>query len=125
MIHFAELNVIADQFGNLWVLATDRAALIPIHLQFAELHAECIVKQQATNEWFAFSEQQLDSFCRHHNTNYAWEHAQDTGFTSARNHTRRRRCPEHAAIARSLVRFQDGRLSFKLENTAVYNRLIR
>ncbi len=125
VIHFAEFNVITNQFSDRRILAADGAVLIAIDFQLTELHAERVVHQQATDERFADSEQHLDSFSRHHETNYAWEHAQDAGLISAGHHARRRWRWIHAPIARTFAWFKNGRLSFKLEDTTVYDSLIR
>lgn len=124
MIPFAELNVIADQFSNRRIFAADRAVLIAVDFQLAKLHSECVVHHQAADKRFTYSDQQLDHFSCHHQTNYAWEHAQDACLVSTRHHARWRRRWIHASIARSVMGLENSRLSFKLEDTAVYNRFL-
>ena len=114
--------IIVKQLRNLRRLAARRTIRIPTEFQLSKLHAKRIVQRQSPDERIADSHHQLNRFGRHHYTNHAREHAQDTRFASARNHAGRRRRGVQAAIAGTVMRFEHRHLPLKLGNAAVHNR---
>ena len=115
--------IIVKQLRNLRRIAAGRTIRVSAEFQLSKLHAKRIVQRQSPDERIADSHYQLNRFGRHHYTNHAREHAQDTRLASARHHAGRRRRRVQAAIAGTVIRFEHRYLPLKLGNAAVHHRL--
>src|SRR5207244_10244458 len=92
-------------------------------LEFAELHAQRVNEQQASDERLAFAQNQLDDFCRLH---HAYEPRQDTkhsAFGTGWHESRRWRLGIEAAIARTSFCREHARRPCKPEYRTVDLRL--
>ena len=97
----------------------DRAIRILAELQLAELHPQRIEDQESTDQWFANPENQFQRFVRLNAADDARQDTEDAALGTARDQPRRRRLRIQAAVARTLLRTEDRRLSFESEDTAV------
>jgi hypothetical protein len=101
----------------------DRAIGILAQLEFAELHAQRVDQQQASDQRLAFAENQLDHFGGLHHADQPGQNAQHSALGAGRNQSRRRRLGIQAAIARAIFGGEDAGLAFEAENRSVNIRL--
>ncbi len=92
--------------------------------QFAELSGEGIVGHQTANQGIADAEQEFDRLGRLEQTDDTGQYAQHAGFRAAWRKRGRRRLGIEAAIARPLVRLEDGQLTLEAEDAAVHDRFV-
>src|SRR5262245_19324035 len=101
------------------MLAAEWTLRIAFELHLADAHAERVVRHEPPDERFANPEEELHGFGRLHDSDHAWEHAQDTGLASGGHEARWRRRRIEAAVAGSLVGREDRRHALELEDRAV------
>src|SRR6266508_5840419 len=107
------------EVGDAAILAAERTLGIAPELDLAEAHAEGVIRREPADQRLADAEQQLDRLGRLHQPDHAWEHAQEAGLASAGDKAWRRRGGVETAVARSLIRREDRRHAFELEDGAV------
>ena len=83
--------LVVHQFSDGGMLTTDRALRITPDADFTEAHGQRIVHQQATDEGFAFADDEFDGFCSLNYANDPGQNSQDAGLASRGHHTRWRR----------------------------------
>src|SRR5581483_2322391 len=111
----AELDVI-DELGDRRVLTTDRAGRILPHFDRLQIHLECVVDLETSDERIARTDEELHRFRRLDRTDRRAKHAENSAFGAGRNHPGRRRFGIETAIARTLVGPEHRRLSLEAED---------
>src|SRR6476660_10285928 len=88
-------------------------------LQLAELHPQRIENQEPADEGLTGSDNQLEGFVRLNASDDPRQHAEHPAFRAAWHQSGRRRLGIQAAIARTLFRRENRRLTLEAEDTAV------
>src|SRR6185503_11229948 len=78
----------------------------------------------APDEWLADPEEELDDLVRLDRADDTGQHTEDAGLSARRRELRWRGCREETAIARALVRLEDGDLPLEPIDAPVHDRLV-
>src|SRR5436190_2114315 len=88
--------------------------------KFTEFHFQRIEMQQASEQWLALADDQLQSFRGLHQSDDSWQYAEHACFGATGRSSRGRRLRKQTAVAGSAqMRREDAGLAFKTENGAV------
>src|SRR5579885_221451 len=123
LLQRADICVGRQVFG-MGVFAAGRAVRVSVETQFAEFTGEGVIGHHATHQRLANVEQELDRLGRLQDTDDAGQHAQHARLGAAWSQRHRGRLWIETAIARPLVRFEDGQLPLETEDAAMNDGLV-
>src|SRR5258706_11789746 len=116
--------LVVDLVGDRRVLAADRALRIAPQLDLAERRLERVEEQVAPDERLADREEQLQRFVRLDRADDTGEQTEHAGLGARWRELRGWRGGEEAAVARTLMRAEDGDLSLEAIDASVHDRLV-
>src|SRR6516164_5218448 len=111
--------LIVDELGDGRMIAADRAIGITPQFQFAELHSEGVVEDQAPDQRLARAEDQFHGFGGLDQSNGSRQNSEYSAFRAAWYQPGRRRLGIQTSIAGAARIGKDARLSLEPEDGSV------